>query len=130
VKIRKLNHDRLLNYLAFKYFGFECTWLRLFQKCAVFNKIDICVFIHGVQSCSICIFVYAIFILPVYILLYSLHTIITFSVKYRRGVYRMVIWFSSIWCNQCSKKLWISILSGAEMYGRQLCVFAVGLRFP
>jgi len=34
-----------LNYLAFKYFGFECTQWKLFQKRIVPAKFNICVFI-------------------------------------------------------------------------------------
>ena len=39
------NDSRLFNYLAFIYFGFECTWWRLFQKHVVHTKFDIYVFI-------------------------------------------------------------------------------------
>jgi hypothetical protein len=40
-------YQRFLCYLAFKYFGFECTWWMLFQKRIVRTKFDIYVFIYN-----------------------------------------------------------------------------------
>ena len=37
--------QRILTYLVFTYFGFECTFWKLFQKRVVFTKFYICVFI-------------------------------------------------------------------------------------
>jgi hypothetical protein len=46
MKIFITNDSKIfLYYLAFIYFGFQCTWCRLFQKHVVGTKFDIYVFI-------------------------------------------------------------------------------------
>jgi hypothetical protein len=50
VIIRWLIALKTLNYLAFQSFDFEHTWWRLFQKCVVHIKFDICVFISFSNS--------------------------------------------------------------------------------
>jgi hypothetical protein len=42
-----LVYPKTLNYLAFQYFDFECTWWRFFQKRVVRTKFDIYAFIRG-----------------------------------------------------------------------------------
>ena len=42
--------QRLVNYLSFQFFDYECTWWRLCQKRVMYSKLDIYVFITIVRS--------------------------------------------------------------------------------